>query len=132
VTGLGGWVVKLADDQRNQQVAAQAVNELLTAPDATVYSTRLRGSPVSFVVSRERDQALFLADELPPPGENRVYQLWMIGDQTTPNALIDRGGNVTRWFDAGPLDDAQQLAVTIEPAGGSTKPTLPPVAGVEI
>jgi hypothetical protein len=132
VVGLGGWVVTLVDDQQNQQVAVDQVNELLTAPDAKVYSTKLHGAPVSFVVSKERDQALFLGDELPPPGENKVYQLWMIGDEVTPNAVIDGGGNIVQWFHTGPLEQARQLAVTIEPAGGSMKPTLPPVAGVEL
>ncbi|HEY5978794.1 MAG TPA: anti-sigma factor [Microlunatus sp.] len=132
VVGLGGWVSVLRSNQQNQQVANLQVNELLTAPDAKVYATTMNGAPVSFVVSKERDQALFLGDDIPSPGDGKVYQLWMIGSEITPNALVDRGGDVTQWMDDGPLEDATQLAVTIEPAGGSTEPTLPPVAGVEL
>jgi anti-sigma-K factor RskA len=132
VVGLGGWVAALRGNQQNQQVATLEVNELLTAPDAKVYATTMNGAPVSFVVSKERDQALFLGDNVPSPGDGKVYQLWMIGAEITPNALVDRGGDITQWMDDGPLQDAKQLAVTIEPAGGSTTPTLPPVAGVEL
>lgn len=132
VVALGGWVSVLRSDQQNQQIATQRVNELLTAPDAKVYATTLNGSSVSFVVSKARDQAVFLGDDLPSPGDGKAYQLWMIGSAPVPNALIDRGGDVTQWLDDGPLDGAKQLAVTIEPAGGSTTPSLPPVAGVEL
>ena len=132
VVGLGGWVSVLRSEQQNQQVAARRVSELLTAPDAKVYATTLNGSSVSFVVSKARDQAVFLGDDLPSPGDGKVYQLWMIGSAITPNALVDRGGDITQWLDDGPLDGAKQLAVTVEPAGGSTAPTLPPVAGVEL
>lgn len=132
VVGLGGWVSVLRGEQQNQQVATQRVNELLTAPDAKVYATTLNGSSVSFVVSKARDQAVFLGDDLPSPGEGKAYQLWMIGTTPVPNALIDRGGDVTQWLDDGPLDGAKQLAVTIESAGGATTPNLPPVAGVEL
>ncbi|HEY5785911.1 MAG TPA: anti-sigma factor [Microlunatus sp.] len=132
VVGLGGWVSVLRGNQQNQQVATQQVNELLTAPDAKVYATTMNGAPVSFVVSKERDQALFLGDNVAPPVDGKVYQLWMIGSQITPNALVDRGGDVTQWMDDGPLEDAQQLAVTLEPAGGSLQPTTDPIAGVKL
>lgn len=132
VVGLGGWVSVLRGNQQNQQVATQQVNELLTAPDAKVYATTMNGAPVSFVVSKERDQALFLGDNVAPPVDGKVYQLWMIGSQITPNALIDQGGDVTQWMEDGPLEDAQQLAVTLEPAGGSSQPTTDPIAGVKL
>ena len=132
VVGLGGWVSVLRGNQQNQQVATQQVNELLTAPDAKVYATTMNGAPVSFVVSKARDQALFLGDDIPSPGEGKAYQLWMIGTEITPNALVAQGGDVTQWMEDGPLGEAQQLAVTIEPAEGSTTPTMPIVAGVEL
>ncbi|HEY5784365.1 MAG TPA: anti-sigma factor [Microlunatus sp.] len=132
VVGLGGWVSVLRGNQQDQQVATQQVNELLTAPDAKVYATTMNGAPVSFVVSKSRDQALFLGDDIPSPGEGKAYQLWMIGAEITPNALVAQGGDVTQWMDDGPLGGAKQLAVTIEPAEGSTTPTMPIVAGVEL
>ena len=84
VVGLGGWVSVLRGNQQNQQVATQQVNELLTAPDAKVYATTMNGAPVSFVVSKARDQALFLGDDIPSPGDGKAYQLWMIGPPRSP------------------------------------------------
>ena len=49
-----------------------------------------------------------------------------------PDTSAHQGGDVTQWMDDGPLEDAKQLAVTIEPAQGSTTPTMPVVAGVEL
>ena len=133
VVGLGGWVSVLRGNQQNQQVAAVQVNELLTAPDAKVYATTMNGAPVSFVVSKERNQALFLGHGVAAPADDKTYQLWMIdGKQITPNALVDRGGDVAQWLDTGPLDGAKTLAVTLEPAGGSTTPTMPIQAAVEL
>lgn len=133
VVALGGWVGVLIHDQRQQQVASQQISELLTAPDATVYTAQLNGSPVSYVVSRERNTALFLGNDVAAPPSGRVYQLWMLrpGDIAEPNATVDRGGTVATWL-TGSLDDAEGLAITVEPAGGSDQPTTSPVAVVRL
>jgi anti-sigma-K factor RskA len=132
VVGLGGWVAALRGNQQNQQVATQQVNELLTAPDAKLYTTQLDGANVSYVVSKERNQAVFLGDNLQPPGDDKVYQVWTIqGKQPTSQGLVEGTGAVTHWFDA-PVDGAQVMAVTIEPAGGSPAPTTTPLAAVEL
>ena len=132
VVGLGGWVVTLVNDQRNQQVAGQQINDLLTAPDAKIYATQLDGANVSYVVSKERNQAVFLGDDVQSPGDDKVYQLWTIeGDDPTSQGLVSGGGAVTHWFGA-PVDDAQVMAVTVEPTGGSPAPTTTPLAVVEL
>jgi hypothetical protein len=132
VVGLGGWVVTLVNDQRNQQVAEQQITDLLTAPDAKLYATQLDGANVSYVISKERNQAVFLGDNLQSPGSDKVYQLWTIqGQDPTSQGLVTGSGSVTHWFDA-PVDEAQVMAVTVEPAGGSPTPTTTPLAVVEL
>ena len=132
VVALGGWVSILVADQRAQQLAAQQVSELLTAPDARVYATELNGANVSYVVSRERNRALFLGRDVQGPGADKVYQLWTIrGGDATSQGLVAGGGSVTHWFD-GPLDGAQAMAVTVEPAGGSADPSSTPLAVVQL
>lgn len=133
VVGLGGWVGSLVNDDRQQQVATQQLNDLLTAPDATIYSTHLNGAPVSFVVSKQRNQALFMGEHVGAPATDSVYQLWMVkGTTATPNATIDHGGSVSQWMHTGPLDEADTLAITIEPRGGSATPTVPIAAAVKL
>lgn len=132
VLALGGWVVSLHTQQRQQQIATQEVSDLLTAPDAKVYSTTLDGAPVSYVVSRQRNQALFLGSEVNAPPTDRVYQLWMLrpGDVAEPNTTVDHGGSVSTWL-TGSLGDATGLAVTVEPVGGSPTTTTKPMAVVQ-
>lgn len=134
VVGLGGWVISLVGDQQQQQVASQQVSDLLTAPDAKVYTTELNGASVSYVVSRQRKQALFLGSELQDPGANKVYQLWTIsGEDATSQGLTGGGDSVVQWFNA-PVANADAMAVTIEPAGGSPtgRPTTTPLAVVKL
>ena len=131
--GGAGWLgVGAPQRQQNQQAAGVEINELLSAPDAKVYATTMNGAPVSFVVSKER------TGPLPGPrcrGTGRRQGLPAVDDQREPDhseRADRRGGEVAQWLETGPLDGAKQLAVTIEPDGGSKTPTLPPVAGVEL
>lgn len=132
VVGLGGWVVSLVGEQRQQQVASQQVSDLLTAPDAKVYTTELNGASVSYVVSKQRNQALFLGHGVQDPGGNKTYQLWTIsGESATSQGLTGGGTSVVQWFSA-PVANADAMAVTVEPAGGSPAPTTTPLAVVKL
>ena len=107
--------------------------EVLTAQDSVNYRLSLNGANVRYVVSRERDQAVFLATNLPDPGPNSVYQLWTLkGAAATPAGLLPKGGTASQLFSV-PLGDADSLAVTLEPGpAGSTSPTLPPLSSTGI
>lgn len=132
VVGLGGWGVNLVNQQHQQQVAADQVNQLLTAADAKIYSTELNGAPVSYVVSKQRNQALFLGNDLRNPGSDKTYQLWTLrGKDATSQGLTGGGETVIHWFDAS-IGDAEGMAVTIEPSGGSLTPTTTPLAVVTL
>lgn len=106
------------------------VEDVLAAPDAivTTLSSTPDGGPGTFQVvwSPERDRVAVIANGLPDPGADRVYELWAIVDDTpVPAGLFrpDEGG-VRATSD---LDDADPAAwgVTVEPAGGSSEPTTP-------
>lgn len=132
VVGLGGWAVDLVGDQHQQQVAGDQVNQLLTAPDAKIYTSELNGAPVSYVVSKQRNQAMFLGNDLQSPGSGKTYQVWsLIGEDATSQGLVAGGETVSHWFDA-PIAGAQAMAVTLEPSGGSSSPTTTPMAVVKL
>jgi anti-sigma-K factor RskA len=67
-------------------------------------------------------------------GDDRTYQLWAI-DGGAPQSIglmepaDDGSATVTVPFDA---DASSQLAITIEPAGGSPAPTTDPVMTAEV
>ena len=130
---LGGWVYALSTQQRALLASEQLETELLSAPDARVYRSTLDGQPVSFVVSRQLDKAMFVGADVADPGPGSTYQLWTItaAKEAVPDELIEQGGSVRQWF-AEPVRDAAALAVTREPRGGSTKPTMPILSTVAL
>ena len=121
---LGGWVYVSQRQLQTQTTQAQQETDLLTAPDAEIHDSRVNGSLVSFVVSKERNQALFIAKDLADPGDRSIYQLWTVKDGTATSAgVVSEGGDVREWL-TGPVGDSDELALSLEPAPlGSKTPT---------
>lgn len=130
---LGGWVYALAQRTQAQTATTQRETELLGAPDAKVFTSTVNGASVVYVVSRQRDQALFMASNLTDLGEAGTYQLWTLrGTTATSAGLVTTGGTVRQWL-SGSLRESDGLAVTHETSpAGSTTPTLPPLSRVSI
>ena len=124
---LGGFVVSFNQQRQAQVAEATLETQLLTAPDAKTYTTTMPdGTRVSFVASKSMNKALFVANNLPEAGPNKSYQLWTLGPKGTavPDAVFAGGDRNRAWFD-GNIRSASGLALTIEPEGGSPKPTEP-------
>lgn len=126
---LGGVVVSLSGRDQAPVASAGPDAGLLSAPDARIVrATLTNGAEASFVVSKSQNRALFAAHALPDPGAGRTYQLWTLHDGVaSPDSTLGGGADVTEWFH-GAVGEADQLAVTVEPAGGSRTPTLPILA----
>jgi anti-sigma factor RsiW len=123
---FSGWVYVSWQANQTQTSEAQQETNLLTAKDVKVITRTVNGSPASFVVSKQRNEALFIANNLPDPGPNTTYQLWTLkGDAATQAGLVRQGGNVRQWIRGGPVGDADGLAISREPGpSGSSKPTV--------
>lgn len=82
----------------------------------------------TFFFSSRQPQAVLLVQGLKPPAQGRVYQLWYLNGATAPNPGgtfdIDQNGNGFVVMASGP-GSFTGVALTQEPAGGSTTPTLP-------
>jgi anti-sigma-K factor RskA len=113
-----------------QRGGPSPVEDLLAAPDAVVTTLALTpdGDSGSFRVvwSPARDQVAVLAEDLPDPGADRVYELWaIVGDSRVPAGLFEpEDGSVREAVDIDDVD-AAAWGVTVEPAGGSAAPTTP-------
>ncbi|MFJ6631525.1 anti-sigma factor domain-containing protein [Streptomyces sp. NPDC091376] len=140
VAGLGGvafWQQRAAEDAAAEarkattlaQQRTEALADVLTATDVRTTSTSLGdGATGTVAVSRDRDQAVFLASGLPEPGSGKVYQLWFADDGTMrPAGLLESSGAPEALLMDGPVDGATGMGITVEPAGGSTKPTTTPL-----
>ncbi len=120
---LGGTVYSLTRQQA-PVAGASADTSLLAAPDARIVPLVMaNGAQVSFVVSKSQNRALFVGGDLPSPGRGKTYELWTLsGPTVTPDNLVGGGTNVSQWFH-GPISQSTDVAVSIEDAGGSPRPT---------
>ncbi|GAA4796678.1 anti-sigma factor [Streptomyces ziwulingensis] len=139
--GLGGIAVRehgRAEDAATEaQQARQRTDELvavLGAPDAASRRVPLDGgADATVVVSSARDKAVWMTSGLTAPPAGRVYQLWYDVDGTMRSAgLMDAGRTDRAVVLAGSANSASAVGITIEPAGGSTRPTTTPLALVTL
>ena len=130
---FSGWLYLSWQQNQTRAAEAQRETELLTAPDAEVYVSDANGTTVSFVVSRLRNEALFVGNDLAEPGAGSVYQLWTLdGDTARSASLIFEGGSVRRLI-RGSVANADGLALTLEQVpNGSSTPTDPRLADVDL
>lgn len=133
-TGFGIWGVQSRNNaQRASDREAQLVN-LLGAGDVQTVSGAVSGGGTGTVVlSQSRDQAVFVSAGLPAPPSGHVYQLWTITDKPVSAGTFTPTGNGAT---VTPLPDAAlsagQIAMTVEPTGGSAQPTTNPVLAVAV
>ncbi|MEY2244375.1 anti-sigma factor [Streptomyces sp. BF23-18] len=134
---LGGtavWQHERAQDAQAQarqaERRADQVAAVLAAPDATSRTAKLAdGASGTVVVSRSRDQAVFVASKMAKPPGGKVYQLWFDDAGTMRSAgLMDPGRTTEAVLLEGSVDGASGMGITVEPAGGSPRPTSAPVA----
>jgi anti-sigma-K factor RskA len=70
-------------------------------------------------------RAVLVAENLPPAPEGEVYETWLMhGGVPEPVGLFEPGeGGEAATPIEGSIDDAEAVAVTLEPSGGSPSPT---------
>jgi anti-sigma-K factor RskA len=108
---------------------------VLAAPDArTVRQPVTAGGTAVLVVSRDQGRLLVTASGLPDLPAAGVYQVWLMGpDGPRPAGLLDRRADgLSTPVLARPLTDDAHVALTIEPAGGSDRPTTRPLLLAEL
>jgi anti-sigma-K factor RskA len=111
---LGGWLYVSRQQIQTSASGAQQEAQLLTAPDAKLYPETVNGAEASFVVSKERNEVLFIANDLDALGANSVYQLWVVKGNASASAGVVRGGDVRELFENVPVEDADRLVVSVE------------------
>ena len=119
--------------QRSATAAAQQqaskLSQLLVAPDATFHNGELTGGGSSTVVaSAQLGQVAFVYHGLPALPDGKVYELWYSkGGVMVPAGLVSSSsGSGAKLLDGSPTG-AAGVGVTVEPAGGSARPTTSPI-----
>lgn len=133
--GLGGWAIQsrqdLEDSKRDAQVVAaqnSQLTRLLSADDVELVRGPFAESGGGVVVRSESEgEALLVGRNLPSLPEDQVYEAWTIEDAPEPaGTFTTEDGSVVLELPEATFD-AQAVAVTVEPAGGSPQPTTDPV-----
>jgi len=124
--------VALSQHNRASLLAEQnaQLSAVLAAPDAVTG----RDDPASLaaltvVTSRALNRAVVVVRDLPQLESDQTYQMWWIDQQGPHSAGLMRAPppNEAAAVVVEADQDAQQFAITLEPAGGSNAPTTDPV-----
>jgi len=127
-----GMHSRLDQDQGHDHAVAM----VLGAPDATMMSAPVTTGGTATVVMSHREHALvFTAADLRVLPSSESYELWLMGPAgNKPAGMISMSGSGKM---AGPmvvsgLSAGDKVGVTVEPAGGSPRPTTPPVVVIAL
>ena len=113
------------DAAHSSQIAA-----VLNAPDADIMTVPARTHGSATVVMSHAAQALVLTTaRLPALPATECYQVWLMGPQRMKSAgkLPPPKQGMTPPMIVAGLAAGDEMGVTIEPAGGSPRPSSPPV-----
>ncbi|MGX2993387.1 anti-sigma factor [Streptomyces sp. JNUCC 64] len=128
--GLAAWQYRTGEEHQRRISQSQQrlddISAVLAAPDArTVRGEADNGARTALVVSRRAERAVFTAVDLPAPASGTTYQLWLDHRGTMhPAGFIRRDGTV---LVEGDPSGATAVGLTLEPVGGSSSPTTPPL-----
>ena len=128
VLALGATVVVLnerLEESRSRPDVTPLVSVLGAEDLQTVELDLGAAVPGRFMYSPDLDRGVLVAHGIADPGAHETYELWLIHDGTpVPAGLFrpDGSGAAVAHIDS-TVRGAELVAVTIEPAGGSTEPT---------
>jgi anti-sigma-K factor RskA len=110
--------------------SAAAIARVVTAPDARVATARTRaGGSVTVVTSAALHEAVVSATGMAPLSSGRVYQVWVMSPSGARSVgLIPAGRARANSLLASAVRPGDRIGITVEPAGGTKRPTTPPVA----
>lgn len=132
--GIAVAGLALASPWQDQRPDVVTASDVLEAHDATRRTESLPGgATVTVTLAPSLDKAVITTDDLDPAPDGKVYELWL----QKPGGGLDPAGFLPDAKDATVLVDGQAaeataVGVTVEPDGGSAKPTTEPFIWVEL
>jgi anti-sigma-K factor RskA len=125
----GGLVVRQLQSGDTTNVVSPAVTQVFKAPDAHKAVVKTAQGEVAVATSQKLAEMAVDTDGLKPLGKSKVYQLWSIDDGKAVSVGVlddpDKGAAMSM------PKQGTQVAITIEPAGGSPSPTGEQVVRVD-
>jgi Anti-sigma-K factor rskA/Putative zinc-finger len=131
--GLGVTQVVTQHQLDNARASGTAITRVVTAPDARTETMRSTGGgTVTVVVSAKYQAAVVTSRGMPVLTGSRVYQVWVMNAAGARSAgLLTHAGPANSVL-AASVTPGDKIGITVEPAGGTSKPTTTPVVTVPV
>jgi anti-sigma-K factor RskA len=129
--GVVGIRAVVGNDEVGKQPAlADSVLQVFEADDAhTATVSTANGGKLTVAVSKSRDEMAVDTRQLPPLDSRHVYQIWAVhGDDMVSAAILSDPQSGAAM---GMPNAATDVALTVEPSGGSERPTTAPIVEVD-
>jgi anti-sigma-K factor RskA len=122
VAGLTAFGVQVLLRPSSSPTLAQQV---IAAPDVRTVSVPLASGTATVMFSHNRNAGVLVMNNVPPPAQGTVYQMWLIGKDGATSAGTMGPAAVTPSTTAtlANLGSSKALAFTVEPGNGSPQPT---------
>jgi anti-sigma-K factor RskA len=118
-------ITQLSAQHQLNQARATAIARVVTAPDAHVETARTSaGGSVTVVASVALHEAVVSASGMASLPSSRVYQVWVLSPTGARSAGLMHGSSLL----ASAVRPGDRIGITVEPAGGTARPTTTPVA----
>jgi anti-sigma-K factor RskA len=127
---LGVTQVMTQHKLNTAEARGRAIAAVLAAPDARISSKHTTvGGLVTAVVSASQRRMVITASRLPGLPTSEVYELWMMGPSSArPSGLLTaETSSGSQSVLASGLRPGDRLGITVEPAGGTQRPTTSPI-----
>lgn len=101
-------------------------NAVLAAPDARTTQARIGDATISLVYSREKNAGVVLMNDVPPPQDGTVYQMWLMdpgGGARSRGTMTQQDVRPTTTATVAQLDGATTFGISIEAPGGAATPS---------
>ncbi|MEO8556179.1 MAG: anti-sigma factor [Actinomycetota bacterium] len=109
-------------------VQLTAMEQVLQAKDAQRFVQKVGDATATVVRSTSLKKAVIVTAKMPAAPEGKVYELWLQQGESMIRAGLMPAGDANTVLLEGDAASASAVGITVEPAGGSETPTLPPVA----
>ena len=137
LAALVTWNVSLQNQNGDLQGKVQSLQSQSQQQKQTQSTYALEGSGTAQNVSGEvvklKEHTVLMADHVPSVPKGKTYQIWVIKNGVPkPAGVFDpHNGKATGMITVS-LKGADTVAVTIEPSGGSPKPTSDPIISSKV
>jgi anti-sigma-K factor RskA len=133
IVGGGVLVNTMGESQQNNQAADQLAAINAASDSQRAVSEIEGGGTATLVWSGELASAAMIVDGLPALPDDKVYELWFIGEETGARPAgtftVSDDGRTLRVLD-GEMHAGDAVGVTVEPRGGSETPTTEPIVAI--